>query len=342
MSECLASFLSLPNVGHQGGNWVHDFHGATIACVKEQKIKWPGSVELSIEGMTDLRKFKEEDLNNSKDIKYVLVYESQFGPHCVFIAGVNTVNNVDFFENVNSWGPDDHAPRVEVLKKKNTVFKVRARWSPKDCESICKVCLSEKSKVCSGCYTAHYCSVKCSQEDWPVHENMCKKMGGEFRPLRLEWNPKKEGSIMNKKNRTTGKIKIHTKASQLSEVKHHNILKVQKQFDDSINKWFVDKFDAMKTTFEAMGMTEFSERCNKDKPAKAGAPGFGFHSTALTVYSQHEDIIGFISPKSPLCATLKRSIEEGGVLSYKIYINSHQKDGKLMVNPCRILRPRSW
>ena len=38
----------------------------------------------------------------------------------------------------------------------------------------------------------------------------------------------------------------------------------------------------------------------------------------------------------------RKSIEEEGVLRYKIYINSHQKNGKLMVNPNRILHPRSW
>ena len=71
-----------------------------------------------------------------------------------------------------------------------------------------------------------------------------------------------------------------------------------------------------------------------------------FLETALTVYSEHHEIYVYISPKSPLYARLKslfkRSIEEEGLMDYKIYIKSCQREGKLWVNPSRILQPRTW
>ena len=68
----------------------------------------------------------------------------------------------------------------------------------------------------------------------------------------------------------------------------------------------------------------------------------GFQDTALSVYSQHQEIYGYISPKNPLYQRLKKSIEEEGLKKYKIYIKSCQREGKLWINPTRILHPRTW
>ena len=112
------------------------------------------------------------------------------------------------------------------------------------------------------------------------------------------------------KNVVTGKIKVHTKATETSDKKKHHILKVQKQFDEEMN--------------DLMG-----------KPAS-------FSDTALTVYSQHHEIYGYISPKNRLYSGLKKSIEDEGLMNYKIYIKSCERDGKLWINPSRILYPRTW
>ena len=163
----------------------------------------------------------------------------------------------------------------------------------------------------SRCYTVHFCSKVCQRKDQEVHKQLCSEIWSEFQEVRLEWPPN-EDPIADK-NLLTGKIKIHMKASETSDKKKHHILKVQKQFDEGINE-----------IHASLGR----------------APSF--FDTALTVYSQHHEIYGFISPKSPLYSRLKRSIEDEGLLNYKIYIKSCEREGKLWVNPSRILQPRTW
>ena len=171
--------------------------------------------------------------------------------------------------------------------------------------------------MCSRCYTAHYCSKVCQRQDREVHQHLCSVIREEFQELRLEWTPREDPAMIEgiaSKNLVTGKIKIHTEASETSDKKKHHILKVQKQFDEGIN--------AMQALLSGK------------------APGF--LATALTVYSQHHEIYGYISPKSPLYSRLKMSIEDEGLLNYKIYIKSCEREGKLWVNPSRILQPRTW
>ena len=90
----------------------------------------------------------------------------------------------------------------------------------------------------------------------------------------------------------TEKNKVHTEATETSKDKRHHILKVQKTFDEGFN--------------ELSTMLDWK--------------GPNFLDTALTVYSQHQEIYGFISPKNPHYLALKRSIENEGLLRYKIYI----------------------
>ena len=330
LTEGLASFLTLPTVGWLGGNWPTDFHGARITCIKEQKIQWPGSVELSIRRLPDVTKFREVQQAASKDTKYVLNYTMpKAGAHCVFISGVENINDVDCFKAVNSWGSEPLPvnneipseltkpyPQVEVMREHNIVYQVRARWSPEGCDHVCKVCFSAETQICSGCLTVHYCSDECVREDWAIHQRLCRELGHEFEVLTLEWPPKSElpeGMAFASRNIVTDKVRVHYKVQQLSEVKNHSILKVQKQFDEAVN-----------------------EIVNEIVGAK------GFLNTALTVYSQGEDIYGYIGPTNALYSRLKRSIEDEGTMNYKVYVNSYQKNGKLLVNPKRILHPRSW
>ena len=175
-----------------------------------------------------------------------------------------------------------------------------------------QVCFAPESKVCRGCYTAHFCSKVCLRQDWEVHKQLCSIIREEFQEVTLEWDPVKDPTMLCV-DVVTGKIKIHTKASEINEKKKHHILKVQKQFEEGIN----------------------------DIKAQMGKKP-GFLATALAVYSQHHEIYGYISPKSPLYARLKRSIEDEGLLNYKIYIKSCERYGKLWVNPSRILQPRTW
>ena len=112
----------------------------------------------------------------------------------------------------------------------------------------------------------------------------------------------------------TEKIKVHTEATETSKDKRHHILKVQKTFDEGFN--------------------ELSTMLDWKRP--------NFLDTALTVYSQDQEIHGFISPKNPHYLALKRSIENEGLLHYKIYIRYCVREGKLWVNPSRILQPRIW
>ena len=169
--------------------------------------------------------------------------------------------------------------------------------------------------MCSRCYTAHFCSKLCLRKDWEVHKQLCSLIREEFQELHLEWPPSEDPTMacaIASRHVVTEKIKFHTKASETDDKKKHHILKVQKQFDEEINDIYL------------MGK----------------APGF--LDTALTVYSQHHEIYGYISPKSPLYLRLKKSIEDEGLLNYKIYIKSCEREGKLWVNPSRILQPRTW
>ena len=106
LSNCLASFLSHPFVDEEDGNFPDDFHTAQISSVGEEKLRWPGSVELCIRRVSDLNKFETEDINTSKDTKLVLSYIAEgAGPHCVFIsAGMERVGNESYFRIVNTWG----------------------------------------------------------------------------------------------------------------------------------------------------------------------------------------------------------------------------------------------
>ena len=148
--------------------------------------------------------------------------------------------------------------------------------------------------MCTGCYTAHYCSKSCLRKDWEVHKQLCKEIREEFQEVHLDWDGIK---IHTLKNHITGKIRIHAKASETNPAKAHNILKVQSHEDK--RSW-------------------------------------------LTVYSQHDEIFGLINERNPMYSRLKTSIEEEGLFKYKIYINSCQRDGKLWINPNRILEPRTW
>ena len=142
LNDCLASFLSHPNVDEEEGNFPDEFHSAKISSVGEDKLRWPGSVELSIREVSDVKKFETEDINTSKDTKLVLSYiDEEAGPHCVFISGIERVGNKSYFGIINSWGtpqPED-LDKVNVSKVGNMVYEVRARWSPEGCESVCKV-----------------------------------------------------------------------------------------------------------------------------------------------------------------------------------------------------------
>ena len=333
LKNCLASFLEDSNVDETGGNFPDDFHGVKIMSVGEETLKWPGSVELLVKSVSSLKKFEDESFSTSKDTKLVLVYnDPEAGLHSVFISGVEKIANEACFRIVNSWGtpqPGD-LTHVRVGQEGNKVYEVRARWSPDGCDTVCKVasyeifcllsltlsqltnffkvCFAPESKVCSRCYAAHFCSKECQRKDREAHQHLCSRIREEFQEVRLEWPT--SGGPMAIKNVVTGKIKVHTKATETSDKKKHHILKVQKQFDEEMN--------------DLMG-----------KPAS-------FLDTALTVYSQHHEIYGYISPKSRLYSGLKKSIEDEGLMNYKIYIKSCERDGKLWINPSRILYPRTW
>ena len=142
LSDCLASFLSHPLVDEEEGNFPDEFHSAKISSVGEEKLRWPGSVELCIREVSDVKKFEREEINTSKDTKLVLSYiDEEAGPHCVFISGIERVGNESYFGIVNSWGTPQQGDldKVKVSKVGNVVYEVRARWSPEGCESVCKV-----------------------------------------------------------------------------------------------------------------------------------------------------------------------------------------------------------
>ena len=138
-----------------------------------------------------------------------------------------------------------------------------------------------------------------------MHKQLCKEIRKEFQEVHLDWDI---GQITTM-NYITGKAKIHNQASETNPNKTHDILKVQRREDKY--KYLADK-----------------------AVVSAKEP--------LCVYSQHHDIYGFINPENPLYSRLKSNIEEEGQLGYKIYIKSCQREGKLWVNPSRILQPRTW
>ena len=175
------------------------------------------------------------------------------------------------------------------------------------------MCFAPESKVCSICYTAHYCSKDCKQEDQEVHEKLCSQIWSEFEEVHLDFPTLRPGQVCMNRHFVTGKWKYHLSASESNGNKKHDILKIQKAFNEDYNQMQVD-----------MGKK------------------LSFKDTALTVYSQHQEIYGYISPKNPLYQRLKKSIEEEGLKKYKIYIKSCQRDGKLWINPSRILHPRTW
>ena len=124
------------------GNFPEEFHGAKISYVGEENLKWPGSVDLVIRKVENLKKFKDDNFFTSKDTKLVLAYnDPKAGLHSVFISGVETIANEAHFKIVNSWGtpqPGDQT-HVRVAETGNIVYEVRARWFPHGCESVCKV-----------------------------------------------------------------------------------------------------------------------------------------------------------------------------------------------------------
>ena len=52
-----------------------EFHGVKISSVEEERLKWPGLVELSVKKVFDLKKFKDGHIFNSNDTKLVLEYD---------------------------------------------------------------------------------------------------------------------------------------------------------------------------------------------------------------------------------------------------------------------------
>ena len=140
-----------------------------------------------------------------------------------------------------------------------------------------------------------------------MHKQLCEEIEKEFQEVHLDWA--RGASQITSINYITGKARIHNRASQTNPNKTHDILKVQRREDKY-------KYLADKPVLEA--------------------------KQPLSVYSQHHDIYGFINPKNPLYSRLKNNIEEEGQLGYKIYIKSCQREGKLWVNPSRILQPRTW
>ena len=128
------------------GNFPDEFHGAKILYVGEESLKWPGSVDLVMRRVANLKKFEDENFSTSKDTKLVLTYiDPEAGLHSVFISGVEKIANEFQFGIVNSWGtpqPNDLS-HVRVAQTGNVVYEVRARWSPHGCETVCKVLLKK-------------------------------------------------------------------------------------------------------------------------------------------------------------------------------------------------------
>ena len=142
LENCLANFLNHPDVSEEEGNHPDEFHCAKISSITEENLNWPGSVELVIKRVVNMKKFNDKNLPLSKDTKLVLVYnDSEAGLHSVFISGIEKVDGESNFAIVNSWGParPGDATHVRVSQEQNMVYEVRARWSPDGCETVCKV-----------------------------------------------------------------------------------------------------------------------------------------------------------------------------------------------------------
>jgi len=39
---------------------------------------------------------------------------------------------------------------------------------------LCRICATPTTRFCTGCEQAHYCSVECQREDWPLHREDCE------------------------------------------------------------------------------------------------------------------------------------------------------------------------
>ena len=167
LKNCLASFLIHPKVDEEEGNFPDEFHGAKISCVGEENLKWPGSVDLFIRRVENLKKFEDGNFSTSKDTKLVLVYnDPEAGPHSVFISGVEkSAKEEPHFRIVNSWGtpqPEDRT-HVRVAEAGNVVYEVRARWSPDGCETVCKVVYHSYEKFWTN-FLAAYLGLLCPRE----------------------------------------------------------------------------------------------------------------------------------------------------------------------------------
>jgi len=77
-------------------------------------------------------------------------------------------------------------------------------------DPCCLVCGSEALHVCGGCARAPYCSANCAREDWPRHDELCRRqnygifypndsLGSalERRPSLWSWLARKEGGGKN-------------------------------------------------------------------------------------------------------------------------------------------------
>jgi len=60
------------------------------------------------------------------------------------------------------------------------------------------------------------------------------------------------------------------------------------------------------------------------------------------VYSQKEDIYGFLTPSCAEYDTVLEMIGREGLMGYKVYLGSYTVNNKLMMNTARRLEHRSW
>jgi len=197
---------------------------------------------------------------------------------------------------------------AEAAKKKAKAMK--AARTPAGCESgdfrePCEVCSQDGSKKCTGCFFARYCGDVCQKKHWDDHKTICNQIRMEYKEITLEFP---EASEIVSKNVVNDNIKVHNTAKS-SNKKLFSVLKVQKTFDELINK--------------SLG--------KNDK-----------FSASLTVSSQKEDIYGFLTPSCPEYRTLLDMIDREGLMGYKVYLGSYSHNNKLMVNTARRREHKSW
>ena len=109
--------------------------------------------------------------------------------------GDSQLNKIKIMTKIkNNWREFNHR-RINTEKKTEDIRKLYKTQKRMEYNSLCWNCSKNKEMVklfkCKGCYRARYCSRKCIEEDWDIHQSYCRKKEEKRK------NTKKKRELLN-------------------------------------------------------------------------------------------------------------------------------------------------